>query len=113
MTQLGMVDESNSKKVFLSHTTANQLEAKLVSDVLLQAGLGMSSNDVFLSCRPGKGAESGEPWLGELKQHLKIDQVVIALVSPEFRESKVCLIELGAAIAQNKLIVLSLSLIHI
>ena len=81
--------------VFISYSTNNQ---KLVEQVieLLQMGTGMGRQNIFCTAF-NEALPTGEDFVSVIKQNMKACEMVIALITLEYLQSKFCMMELGAA----------------
>jgi formylglycine-generating enzyme required for sulfatase activity len=84
--------------IFLSHSSANNIEAIALRDWLVEQGW----NDLFLDLDPHRGLRAGQRWQGALKQAAERCEIVICLISPSWVTSKWCLAELLLAKQLNK-----------
>ena len=88
-------------RLFLSHSSANNAEAIALRDWLV----GHGWDDLFLDLDPERGLKAGERWQAALKQAAERCELVIFLVSPEWRASEWCVAEFLLAKNLNKRIV--------
>ena len=84
------------KKIFISHSSADQKFAEALIDLLNTMGLGQE--EIFCSSIPGYWIGNGKNFLDEIKTHfVNYDLFVIFIHSPRFYDSHVSLNEMGAA----------------
>lgn len=84
--------------IFISHSTKNKELAEQV-DELLQLGMGLGREKIF--CTSFKETlPTGQDFISMIKQNMKDCKMVIALITPEYLQSKFCVMELGAAWVQ-------------
>lgn len=84
------------KKIFISHSSADQKFAEALIDLLNTMGLGQE--EIFCSSIPGYWIGNGKNFLDEIKTHfVNYDLFVIFIHSPRFYNSHVSLNEMGAA----------------
>jgi len=88
-------------RIFLSHSSGNNAEAVALRDWLASHGW----DDLFLDLDPERGLKAGERWQAALKRAAERCELVIFLVSPEWRASEWCLAEFLLAKNLNKRIV--------
>lgn len=88
--------------IFLSHTTPDAAQADLLH-TLLKQGLDLSLDDVMLSSKEITSVESGDEWLSALREKLDSCKVVLVMMSPNYLDSMVSLMELGAGWVTQKL----------
>lgn len=89
-----------SKKIFISHATADKEIVELLIDVL--EDIGLKSNQIFCSSFEGYGIPLGDDFLNRIKHELASDVLVLFIITNNFYKSKVCLCEMGAAWALSK-----------
>ena len=85
-------------RIFLSHSSGNNAEAIGLRDWLI----GHGWNDLFLDLDPERGLKAGDRWQAALKQAAERCELVIFLVSPEWRASEWCVAEFLLAKNLNK-----------
>jgi WD40 repeat protein len=86
--------------MFLSHSSANELEAVALGRWLASNGW----EDVFLDIDPDRGLAAGERWQDALRRAADRCEAVLFLISPEWARSKWCLAEFLLAKNLHKLI---------
>jgi len=90
------------KKIFLSHSSADAALATQVRNLLI-IGCGVSTNDILVSSVPGNGIPAGTPsFVDYLKARLQNAEIVVLLLSENFFSSQYCLCELGATWSLGK-----------
>jgi hypothetical protein len=86
-------------KVFVSHAVQDlDLAASFVD--LLKLGAGVSHDDIFFSSEKGS-IPNGEFFVEHILRELNAADLIIALLSRSYFESKFCLAEAGAALARK------------
>ena len=80
-------------RIFLSHSSANNVEAVALRDWLIGEGW----DDLFLDLDPKRGIVAGERWESALNQAASRCEVVLFLVSRAWLASRWCLKELNLA----------------
>jgi len=88
-------------KIFISYSSKNQDILKSFVDRILKLGLNISPNDI--NCT---GIESSKPKTGEdfklwIKENIKSADIIIQLISIDYKASEVCLNEMGASWISN------------
>ena len=86
--------------IFLSHSSADELDAVALKQWLLDNGW----DDVFLDLDPERGLRAGERWQEALQRATDRCEAVIFFISPAWAKSKWCLTEFLLAKSLNKLI---------
>ena len=87
-------------RIFLSHSSADELDAVAVRDWLAENGWG--KDDIFLDLDPTHGLTAGERWQQALRQAADRCEAVVFIISPDWAKSKWCLTEFLLAHNLNK-----------
>jgi len=85
-------------RIFLSHSSKNNAEAKALADWLAAQGF----DDLFLDLNPQRGIAAGERWERALNQAAQRCEAVLFLVSNAWLASDWCLKEFNLAHRLNK-----------
>lgn len=85
-------------KIFISHSSANNVEALAIHDWLSEQGWG----DVFLDLDPKRGLVAGDRWQAALKAAAEQCELILIMISPEWAKSRWCLAEFLLAKQMNK-----------
>lgn len=88
------------RTVFISHAACDRKAVDLLTEWVL--GVGGGRIDVFCTSTPGSGIPAGAGFFQYIKDVLKRSELVIHFISPAFLRSEFCMLELGAAWAQDK-----------
>jgi hypothetical protein len=86
--------------VFISHAACDKKAANLLTEWV--AGVGGGAIDVFCTSAPGSDIPAGAGFFQYIKDVLRRSKLVIHFISPAFLRSEFCMLELGAAWAQDK-----------
>jgi hypothetical protein len=86
-----------SKQIFISHATKDKEIADAFVDVILHNGLSVSINEIFCVSTDGTKIKSGEDWRKSIQENVLGAMVNFLLISPNYKESEVCMNEMGAA----------------
>lgn len=89
--------DKSIKKIFISHACKDKKLVEIFVDKLLVCGMGFNNNDIFCTSLEGLGIKTGEDWRNEIQKHLCKAKVVILFITPNYKESEMCLNEMGAA----------------
>lgn len=89
------------KRIFISHASKDKFIVDAFIDLILQNGLGLTVADIFSTSSDGMRITSGTDWREAIKENLTSAKVTFLLVSPNYKESEVCLNEMGAAWLTN------------
>ena len=93
-----LIANSNKKiNIFISHSSKDKVLVDTFVDKILICGMGFHHNDIFCTSIEGLGIKTGADWREEIKSHLAETQVVILMITPNYKESEMCLNEMGAA----------------
>lgn len=92
------------KKIFLSHAYVDRKIAERIVDKLLVETLHISKSDIFFTSKRDTGIPSSVAWRDHIKTELKSCPIFIALITPNYHKSQMCLAEIGAAWALDKTI---------
>ncbi|WP_298422077.1 toll/interleukin-1 receptor domain-containing protein [uncultured Kordia sp.] len=93
-------DKKYLKKIFISHSYEDR-EVVTTFIHMLQA-IGIPAEAIFCTSLKGYGTPLGNDFMEEIKERLNEDVLVIFMLSDNFYESAMCLIEMGAAWIQTK-----------
>ncbi len=85
------------KKIFISHASLDVPIVNSMIDDLLVGTLSVKVNDIFCTTTDGMKIKSGEDWRESIREALQQSLVTILLITPNYKESEVCLCEMGAA----------------
>lgn len=91
---------SNSK-LFVSHATNDRPLVKAFVG-LLETGIGVPARDIFCSSLKGQGIKPGVEFKASIREDLGDATCVIALITPNFYNSALCMCELGGVWLQAK-----------
>ena len=99
-----------SKKVFISHASADEKMVSLFVDHILVAGSGVKLEDIFYTTRVDTGVANGDDIPSAIKNGIRGCNLFVMMVSDHYRNSEVCLNEMGAAIMRDDLPIMILLL---
>ncbi|HLG35849.1 MAG TPA: toll/interleukin-1 receptor domain-containing protein [Bacteroidia bacterium] len=92
-------------KIFISHASKDKkLVDEFVNQILI-LGLKVKEDDIFCTSIEGLDIETGEDFRNHIKEKLQDTRLVILLITPNYKESEMCLNEMGAAWALDRKIV--------
>lgn len=89
-------------KIFISHSSEDKDIVDLFKNIILNAGLGISDNDITYTSAPETGVPTGGNIPQYIKENIADSDFVFFMISDNYRKSEVCLNEMGAAWALNK-----------
>lgn len=85
-------------KIFISHSSKDQSIVNKFCDLILHNGLNINvTNEVFNTSLVGSKPISGEDFRDKIKTELINAKLVLQFISQNYRDSHVCLNEMGAA----------------
>jgi hypothetical protein len=85
------------KRIFISHASKDEEIVNAFFYEILVGGLTVNPNDIFCTTTDGTKIKSGEDWRDEIKKHLVDAEIIFLLITPNYKESEICLNEMGAA----------------
>ena len=91
------------KKVFISHASEDKQIVSLFVDQILCAGSGVNIEDVIYTSRDDSGVVNGYDIPSCIKDGIKQAAIFFMMVSEKYKESEVCLNEMGAAWMRDEL----------
>lgn len=86
-----------SRKIFISHAVYDKEIADAFVDVILHGALSVPINEIFCVSTDGTKIKSGDDWRDSIKTNILSAKINFLLISPNYKESEVCLNEMGAA----------------
>jgi len=92
------------KRIFISHASKDKEIIDGFIDLILQNGMGIGVDDIFCTSSEGMKILSGEDWRQSIQENLAHSKVIILIISPYYKESEICLNEMGAAWMMDSLV---------
>lgn len=90
-------------KIFISHSKKDETIVQKFIDTILVGALGFNLNsDIFCTSVDGAKISASKKWRQEIKDALTSSIVSILIITPNYRESEVCMNEMGAIWACSK-----------
>ena len=90
-------DNFTYRDIFISHSTKDEFIIKAFVDIILDNGLTIEPTNIYCTSLDGMKTESGEDWRDDIKDKLKNAKVTFLIITPNYKESEICLNEMGAA----------------
>ena len=84
-------------KIFISHSTKDVKYVKSFVDNILILGLDISGQRIFCSSMEGHGVKSGQYIPDRLREEINKSSLALLFISKNYKDSEVCLNEIGAA----------------
>ena len=96
---------SSKKRIFISHASKDgELIGKFVDSIFL-LGMGMDSEIIAYTSREDTGVPAGESIPQFIQDNIACADIVLLMISDNYKSSEVCLNEMGAAWALHKHII--------
>ena len=86
-----------SRKIFISHAIKDKEIADAFVDVILHGALSVSIDEIFCVSTDGTKIKSGDDWRNSIRENIFSAKINFLLISPNYKESEVCMNEMGAA----------------
>lgn len=90
-----------AKKIFISHSSKDKDIVDAFVTLLCMGG-GFSPNDIFCTSIEGMKIKNGEDIRQHIQNNVNFADFAILLISPNYKQSEICLNEMGAVWAINK-----------
>lgn len=94
-----------ASKIFISHASEDKPIVEKFINYILNLGLDIKTEEIFCSSTAGTGISSGENWKDIIKNNLKNAELVIMVITPNFKKSEMCQNEAGAAWALSRQVI--------
>jgi hypothetical protein len=88
---------NKKKDVFISHSSKDKTIADNFIDLILHGALSIPIDKIFCTSTDGTKIKSGTDWRDSILTALKEAQLNFLLITPNYKESEVCMNEMGAA----------------
>lgn len=96
---------TSKKRIFISHASKDgELIGKFVDSIFI-LGMGMDSEIIAFTSREDTGVPAGESIPQFIQDNIACADIVLLMISDNYKDSEVCLNEMGAAWALNKHII--------
>lgn len=99
------IKELNKPLIFISHASKDKLLVKSFVDNILKKGLGLKDENIVFTSYEATGVVPGDNIPNYIKQNIEKANIVLAMVSHNYKASEVCMNEVGAAFALDKTLV--------
>ena len=96
-----LISNSNQKKIFISHSSKDKHIVQLFVDDILQLGIGLKPEHIFCTSIEDMGIKNGEDIRKHIHENIKNADCSILLISKNYKESEICLNEMGAVWAYD------------
>lgn len=85
------------KKLFISHSSKDAGIISLFVEQILRLGLGLAPEDIAFTSEETFGVEPGENIAKYIRENINGAEVVLLMISSNYKASDICLNEMGAA----------------
>ncbi len=85
------------KTIFISHATKDKEIIDAFVDIILHGALSVPIDKIFCVSTDGTKIKSGADWRDSINESLLSAKVNFLIITPNYKESEVCLNEMGAA----------------
>ncbi|MGN6214865.1 toll/interleukin-1 receptor domain-containing protein [Parafilimonas sp.] len=83
--------------IFISHAIKDKEIADAFIDIILHGAMSIELSTIFCTSTEGTKIKSGENWRDTIKDALVEAKVTFLIITPNYKESEMCLNEMGAA----------------
>lgn len=98
---LSLEKRKNTKRIFISHSSKDKEVMEMFTDNILQLGIGLSHEDIFCTSIEEMGIRNGEDIRQHIKNNVQGADFSILMISKNYKESEICLNEMGAVWAAD------------
>ncbi len=96
---------TSKKRIFISHASKDGVLIGKFVDSIFLLGMGMDSEIIAYTSREDTGVLAGESIPQFIQDNIACADIVLLMISDNYKDSEVCLNEMGAAWALNKHII--------
>lgn len=94
---LAKKSNEEEKSIFISHASKDKEIADAFLDLILHGALSVPINKIFCVSTDGTKIKSGADWRDSINESLLSARINFLIITPNYKESEVCLNEMGAA----------------
>lgn len=91
----------NSKSIFISHSSKDKNYVRLFVDYILQLGIGIQSSEIFCTSIEDLAVKNGEDIRQHIHNNIKYADFSFLLISSNYKQSEICMNEMGAVWAYD------------
>ena len=95
------IEIESAKRVFISHSSKDRNIVERFVDNILQLGIGIGHEDIFCTSIEDMGIKNGEDIREHIKNNVQSSDFTVLMISKNYKESEICLNEMGAVWAAN------------
>lgn len=96
-TKAEVIKTDEGKSIFISHATKDKEIVDAFVDIILHGALSVPIDKIFCVSTDGTKIKSGADWRDSISESLLSAKVNFLIITPNYKESEVCLNEMGAA----------------
>lgn len=93
------------KSIFISHAIKDKEIVDAFVDIILHGALSVPIDKIFCVSTDGTKIESGSVWRDSIKESLLSSKINFLIITPNYKESEVCLNEMGAAWVTSAIVI--------
>ncbi len=86
----------SNNKIFISHSSKDDILVTSFVNNILQLGIGISDTDIFCTSIEGMNIRNGDDFREKIISEIKRSTAAILIITNNYKESEVCLNEMGA-----------------
>ena len=86
-----------SRSIFISHSSKDEWIVTPFIDKILNLGMSIPRSKIFYTSNEDTGIKSGQDFRRTIQKKLQNAKAVIQIISQNYKQSEVCLNEMGAA----------------
>ena len=98
---LGKTSVKSAKKIFISHSSKDKTIVEAFTN-LLRLGANISHDDIFCTSIEEMKIKNGDDIRQHIQNNVNFSDFAILLISPNYKNSEICLNEMGAVWAIDK-----------
>lgn len=91
------VRKDSVKEIFISHSVKDAEIANAFVDIILHGALFIEIDKIYCISTDGIKIKSGDDWRESIREALLSSKIIFLIITPNYKESEVCLNEMGAA----------------
>lgn len=104
LLKIKYLSNNNNTRVFISHSSKDKdLLTEFVDEVLID-GIGLKSSEIYCTSIEGLGIRNGEDMRNHIQTNIFQCDYAFIILSENYKNSEICLNEMGAVWALNKTI---------
>jgi len=93
--------QKSQKKIFISHSSKDKNIVEKFVDHILMLGIGLSAEDIFCTSIEDMAIKNGEDIRNHIHTNIQNVDFSILLISQHYKNSEICINEMGAVWAYN------------